>query len=74
MVSYIITMDNTYALMSNFLGFLLPFVKPDDEIIIVCDGCDSIVAMDYLESIAKADSRIHLLKIKEKGDLQKQTI
>ena len=64
-------MDNTYALMSNFLGFLLPFVKPDDEIIIVCDGCDSIVAMDYLESIAKADSRIHLLKIKEKRGFAK---
>lgn len=66
MVSYIIAMNNTYALMSNFFGFLLPSVKPDDEMIIVCDGCDSIVAMDYLESIAQTDSRIRLVKTKNK--------
>lgn len=52
--------------MSNFFGFLLPSVKPDDEMIIVCDGCDSIITMNYLESMAKRDSRIHLLKTKEK--------
>ena len=48
MISYIIAMNNTYALMSNFFGFLLPSVKPDDEIIIACDGCDSTATMDYL--------------------------
>lgn len=71
MVSYIIAMNNTYALMSNFFGFLLPAVKPDDEMIIVCDGCDSIVAMDYLKSMAQIDKRIHLIRIKEKSGFAK---
>ena len=52
MISYIIAMNNTYALMSNFFGFLLPSVKPDDEIIIACDGCDSTATMDYLNSVS----------------------
>ena len=65
MISYIIAMNNTYALMSNFFGFLLPSVKPDDEIIIVCDGCDNISTMDYLNSMALTDSRIHLINSEE---------
>lgn len=66
MVSYIIAMDNTSALMSNFFGFLLPSVKTDDEMIIICDGCDSIASMNYLESRAQKDARIHLIMLKEK--------
>ena len=66
MISYIIAMNNTYALMSNFFGFLLPSVKPDDEIIIACDGCDSTATMDYLNSLAQIDLRIRLIKLKEK--------
>lgn len=71
MISYIIAMNNTYALMSNFFGFLLPSVKPDDEIIIVCDGCDNISTMDYLNSMALTDSRIHLIKSEEKSGFAK---
>ena len=52
--------------MSNFFGFLLPSVKPDDEIIIACDGCDSTATMDYLNSLAQIDLRIRLIKLKEK--------
>lgn len=57
--------------MSNFFGFLLPSVKPDDEIIIVCDGCDNISTMDYLNSMALTDSRIHLIKSEEKSGFAK---
>ena len=71
MVSYIIAMDNTYALMSNFFGFLLPSVKPHDEIIIVCDGCDGLATMNYLESMAQKESRIQLIRSKEKLDFAK---
>lgn len=59
-------MDNTYALMSNFFGFLMPSVKSDDEIIIVCDGCDSLSTMNYIELMAQKDSRIHLIKSETK--------
>ena len=59
-------MDNTYALMSNFFGFLMPSVKSDDEIIIVCDGCDSLTTMNYIELMAQKDSRIHLIKSETK--------
>ena len=67
MISYIVAMNNTYALMSNFFGFLLPLVKSDDEIIIVCDGCDRITTMKYLNSMAQKDARIHLIELKEKS-------
>ena len=39
MISYIVSMDNSYALMSNFIGFLTPVLTHDDEVIIVSDGC-----------------------------------
>ena len=74
MISYIIAMNNTYALMSNFFGFLLPSVKPDDEIIIACDGCDSTATMDYLNSLAQIDLRIRLIKLKEKLTLQNRRL
>lgn len=71
MISYIVSMDNSYALISNFIGFLSPFITKDDEVIIVCDGCDSHTTLEYISNISKADSRFHLIILKEKCGFSK---
>jgi len=66
MISYIVAMDNSYALMSNFIGFLKPVLTLDDEVIIVSDGCDNYSALEYIKCLAKSDQRFQLIELKEK--------
>ena len=71
MISYIVSMDNSYALMSNFIGFLTPLIMEDDEVIVVCDGCDSYAALEYISNVSNSDPRFRLIKLKEKCGFSK---
>lgn len=71
MISYIVAVDNSYALISNFVGFLRPFLQENDEVIMVCDGCDSLSTLEYLFSIEKKDSRFRIIQLKEKCGFSK---
>lgn len=71
MISYIVAVDNSRALMSNFIGFLAPFLTEKDEVIMVCDGCDSHSTLEYLFSIEKSDSRFHIIELYEKCGFSK---
>lgn len=71
MISYIVAVDNSYALMSNFIGFLIPFLKENDEVIMVCDGCDSHSTLEYLFSIETMDSRFNIIQLKDKCGFSK---
>ncbi len=71
MISYIISMDNSYALMSNFIGFLTPIIMPDDEVIIISDGCDNSSTLCYIKNLVKSDMRFKLIELKEKSGFSK---
>lgn len=66
MISYIVAMDNSVAMMSNFFGFIQPELNPDDEVIIVSDGCDLFSTHKYIQSIVKDDSRFKLVESNSK--------
>lgn len=71
MISYIVSMDNSYALMSNFIGFLTPVLTQDDEVIILSDGCDSYSTLEYIKNLVKTDPRFQLIELKEKCGFSK---
>lgn len=71
MISYIVSMDNSYALMSNFIGFLTPVLTHDDEVIIVSDGCDNYSTLEYIKDLSKSDLRFQLIELKEKCGFSK---
>ena len=71
MISYIVAMDNSYALMSNFIGFLTPILTIDDEVIIVSDGCNNYSTLEYIKHLVKSDFRFQLIELKEKCGFSK---
>lgn len=66
MISYIVSMDNSVAMMSNFIGFLRPELNNDDEIIIVSNGCDFYSTRKYILNIIEEDTRFKLIESKNK--------
>lgn len=64
--SYIVTIDNTYFLTTNFVEQLLDFVADNDELIIVTDACNNIDTIDYLEKKTKENTHIKLIHLKHK--------
>lgn len=64
--SYIVAIDNTYSLTTNFLEQLLCIIASDDELIIVIDACNNIDTIAYLEEREKNYSQIKLIHIKHK--------
>ena len=64
--SYIVAIDNTYSLTTNFLEQLLCIIARNDELIIVTDACNNIDTIDYLEEKAKNNSQIKLIHLKSK--------
>lgn len=64
--SYIVAIDNTYPLTTNFLEQLLCIMESNDELIIVIDACKNIDTIDYLKKMAKINSQITLIHLKDK--------
>ena len=71
MISFICPVDNSYELLSNFLGLTMPLLQYDDEMILINDCCDSIVLHDFLCRCTKEDSRIRLIQLSEKSGFGK---
>lgn len=64
--SYIVAVDNSYSLISNFLEQLLQNIKLVDEVIIINDGCNNIDTVAYLKKMAKKNSQIKLINLQNK--------
>lgn len=64
--SYIVAIDNTYPLITNFMEQLINIIADNDEIIIVIDACNNIDTIYYLEKVAKKSSQIKLIQLKKK--------
>lgn len=64
--SYIVAIDNTYPLTTNFLEQLLCIIENNDELIIITDACNNIDTIDYLEKMTKLNSQIMLIHLKDK--------
>lgn len=64
--SYIVAIDNTYSLTTNFLEPLLNIITENDELIIVTDACNNIDTINYLETTAQRTVQIKLIQLKHK--------
>ena len=64
--SYIVAIDNTYFLTTNFLEQLFNVLTNDDELIIVSDACSNINTIKYLETKKKSNAQIKLIKLNQK--------
>lgn len=66
-LSIIISFDNKYPLMNNFIEHLLKITsKIDNEIILVSDGCNNHQTLAYIEQKQKKVSNLFLYKIEDK--------
>lgn len=65
--SYIVAIDNTYFLTTNFLEQLLHVITNNDELIIITDACNNIDTIDYLKKMEKLNSQIKLIHLKHKA-------
>lgn len=65
--SYIVTIDNTYPLITNFIEQLLHTIKINDELIIVIDACKNIDTICYLKKVAEKNPQIKLIHLKQKA-------
>lgn len=64
--SYIVAIDNTYSLTTNFLEQLLSTIKKNDELIIINDACNNIDTIAYLNEKAQNNPQIQLIHLKNK--------
>ena len=64
--SYIVAIDNTYPLVTNFIEQLINVITSNDEIIIVLDACNNMDTISYLEKAAKKNSQIKLIHLEKK--------
>lgn len=64
--SYIVAIDNTYCLTTNFLEHLLFIIEDNDELIIIIDACNNINTLNYLEKKARSNSQIKLIYQEQK--------
>lgn len=64
--SYIVAIDNTYPLITNFLEQLLSYVKNSDEIIIIIDACNNLDTINYLKMKSESNSQIKLVFLEQK--------
>ena len=64
--SYIVAIDNTYPLVTNFIEQLINVIAANDEIIIIIDACNNIDTIYYLEKVAKRNSQIKLIHLEKK--------
>ena len=69
--SYIVAIDNTYALISNFLQQLLCHVKESDEIILIDDACNIFDTLVFLDNMANKYKQIRLIHLKQKAGFGK---
>ena len=69
--SYIVAIDNTYALISNFLQQLLFHVKESDEIILIDDACNNFDTLVFLDNMANKYKQIRLIHLKQKAGFGK---
>lgn len=67
--SIIISLDNDYFLVNNFIENLLMCSSFENkhEIIVVSDGCKNIETLSYLQSIQKRCSFFHFYELPQKG-------
>lgn len=68
MVSFIISIDNTYAMVNNFFELFLQdsFVK-SHEVVIILDGVSNQNVIAYCEQLEKTNPNLILLKSKKLG-------
>ena len=64
--SYIVAIDNSYSLITNFLEQLIDHVKKTDEIIVIVDACNNIDTINYLKKNAERNSQIKLIFLEQK--------
>lgn len=64
--SYIVAIDNTYSLTTNFLEQLLLTLANDDELIIINDACNNIDTISYLNKKAQNNPQIQLVHLENK--------
>lgn len=66
-LSIIVSFDNKYPLMNNFIEHLLKVTfEIDHEIILVSDGCNDFQTLSYIEQREKEVDNLFLYKLKEK--------
>ncbi len=65
--SYIVAIDNTYSLTTNFLEQLLDTITVNDELIIIIDACNNVDTIAYLNKKEKSNSQIKLIHLKYKA-------
>ena len=66
-LSIIVSFDNKYPLMNNFIEHLLKVTfEIDHEIILVSDGFNDFQTLSYIEQREKEVDNLFLYKLKEK--------
>lgn len=66
-LSIIVSFDNRYPLMNNFIEHLVKLTsKLNSEIILISDGCNDNQTLEYIERTQKKFNNIHFIKLNEK--------
>lgn len=65
--SYIIAVNNSYELISNFMVNLLASTSNMDELIIILDGCQNQQTNTYLQTLSEQYKNIKLLSLQERS-------
>ena len=68
MVSFIISIDTSFAMSNNFFSLFLSedFVK-ESEIVVILDGISNIKLVHYIEELENENNNIRLIKSEKVG-------